>query len=957
MIPRLLRTAVFVSVLLAAKPLSSQAPGFSTGPWNRVDTEHFTFLYPDELSDWTISLAERMEAVFAAVGALVRYTPEDRVTVIVDDPANVSNGAMYAGPLLYLWPTPPDPRSTIGENRGWPEMLAVHEFAHAAHLARPSRNPLRRFLTSLLPIPVTDMMLSAPRWLIEGYATFIEGRVTGSGRPHGVWRPAVLRSWALEGQLPTYAAVNGSGGYFGGSMAYLMGSAFLDWLIEQESGNEEVLVDLWRRMTSRRRRSFNSAFDGVFGASPAELYGLFQVSVIENALAVRDAVREAGGTVDGTLFQRLNWSTGDPAVSPDGKHLAVALRSRNRPSRLVVMSTTPDTLTDDEKRRQAEIYETDPEDVAPVSRRPRAQKPLATLHANLGREYAKPAFMPDGEGILVVRSDLVENSRSRPDLFIWRWRDGDVRRITRGEAIREAHPAPDGSWAAGVRCLNGRCDIVRIELATGAVTTLAPGGLRRPYYHPRVSPDGSAIVASVQHDGRWRLVKMDVDGSNERFIGPADEAARFDAEFLNAGDSLVVTSTRGGIHNIELLDVRTGRVQTVTRMVSAAVAPAPTPDGDVFFLALHSRGWDLRRIATIAAPAVSVVFTDPGLSPATAAPAETYGALARAELGQIRGYGLGPRHIMPLPLFDQSVSGWSAGLSLRSTDPIGKFTWQVRGMHGSDGGWRGGAAEVQWRGFRPSVRIQGFAVDGPLSSDAGGTTDGLDNARNEDYIGAAALFEHRRINLGSVHRFLVGGSAGRLDANRNRTLGVAEYELGLLQARGNRRLAESMKLHVSGGRTGDLNWTRWRISGSVSLRLGDLGMGITGLCAGTNAPDHSGERLVVGGTDPLLFDPAISSFRLAMPALKAGGLQGDLVRTVKTELHSGLPFTTFFWTGDAVDDGQGWLRLAGIEFDESLPEMSYLRLPAVRLRLGVARMIGEPDNGNWRAWGTLSYRP
>jgi len=954
---RRLLVSCFLLQMLCTAALGGQAPGFSTGAWKRVETEHFVFFYPEELTDWTHSIARRMEGVHDRVGEVVGFVPEERIKVLVDDPFNAPNGAMYSGPLIYLWPTPPTPRSLTGENRGWAEIVAVHEFAHAAHLTRPSRNPARRFLISLVPVPVFDIMQRAPRWLREGYATYIEGEVTGSGRPYGVWRPAVMRTWALEGQLPTYGAMNFSGGYYGGSMAYLVGSAFLEWLIEREDGNDEVLVDFWRRLTARQRRSMSGAFAGVFGASPTELYGDFRVDVTERALAMRDALEAAGGVADGSLFQRLSWTTGDPAVSPDGEFLAVALRSRTVPSRLVVMSTTPDTLTEAQRQYRDAIYEADPEDVRPVERRPRPQRRLATLHATNGRGYSKPAFLPDGEHILVVRNDLVENSRSRPDLFEWAWRSGDLRRITNGAAIREASPAPDASWAVGVQCLHGKCNLVRIDLVSGEIATIAQGEPDRPYYHPRVSPDGESIVAAKQQDGLWRLVRMDADGSNERYLGPDDGASRFDAEFVEGSSELVLSSTVGGIHNLELLHLATERVRPLTRVLSAAVAPAPTSSGDVFFLALHSRGWDLRRTAIAEATPAPPLRVDASLAPAAPKPGPTVPPLAETELGPVESYGLGPRYYVPLPLFDGSVQGWSAGLALRSVDPIGNLAWHVRGMYGSSGGWRGGSAELLWRGFQPWIRIQAFGAEGPTAIGSEGPTSTDASWLDDDYLGGAAMLEVRRGGLSSAHRLLVGGSAGRLSAGQNRFLGFAEYGLGLLQMEGRRRFSQSLGFYGAIGRTGSFNWTTWRVSGSAGARLSRIGLNVTGLISGTDAPSGSAEILTVGGTQPKLFHSGITPFRVAQPALPVGTLRGDQVRIVQAEMTGGLPFKTFFWTGDAVGDGRDWYRLIGLEFERSLAEMSYLRLPSVRARLGLARMLSDPNKGDWRFWATVVYRP
>ena len=120
------------------------------------------------------------------------------------------------------------------------------------------------------------------RWLWEGYATYVEGRLTGTGRPHGVWRASLLRQLALEGQLPTYGALDATSGYKQGSHAYLVGSAYLEWLAGRYG--DSTLVHLWRRMTANTTRSLDVAFAGVYGASPAELYGRFTAELTASAM-------------------------------------------------------------------------------------------------------------------------------------------------------------------------------------------------------------------------------------------------------------------------------------------------------------------------------------------------------------------------------------------------------------------------------------------------------------------------------------------------------------------------------------------------------------------------------------------------------------------------------------------------------------------------------------------------
>ncbi len=963
--------------VLGTRPATGQVPGHSPGDWREVGTEHFRFVYPEELSGWALDMASRMEAVHEAVAAMVAFVPEDRVTVVVDDPRNASNGSMVPGPLLYVWPTPPNPRSMIGENRGWGEILAVHEFAHAAHLTRPSRNPGRRLLSSLIPVPVTHVMRTVPRWVTEGYATYIEGRLTGSGRPHGVWRPAVLRSWALEGQLPTYGQVSGSGGFHGGSMAYLVGSAYLEWLVE-EGGDEAALPNLWRRLTARQKRSFDGAFTGVFGAPPAELYGRFTVDVTERALAVEDALDAAGGPVDGALFQRLTWHVGDPAVSPDGEHLAIRLTSRDGPSRLVVMRTRPDTLTTAARERYEEVFEADPEDVEPVQRRPRPQRPLATLLPTLGRAYTSPAWMPDGDGILVTRSDLVEGGRERPDLFLWRWETGQLRRITRGAAVREASPAPDGTWAVGVRCLHALCNVVRIELDDGAVTPLTDTDPLRPYYHPRVSPDGTTIVASVQTPEGWRLVAMDANGDSVRRIGPDDSADRFDAEFLPDG-RLVLTSTRNGIHDLERLDPATGAVVPLTRVIGAAVAPAvasapgeaanrpPRIDttafapGDVFFLSLHSRGWDLRRLPIDAAPATPVVRNDPGRFPAATVPVEPGERFEAEALADPRPYGPGPRFRAILPTVHLAEDGHGGGLVLGSADPIGRLSWLIRAAYSTDDGPLGGSAAIRYRGSRPWVHVEAFLLHDALrvpSADRP-APDGsawLPAYNGGEYYGVLADLELGAQRLGWSQAGRIGASVGHFDADGStRRLAFGEYRLDLRQGPGHWRVEESIEASGAFGQTGSEGWSRWKVTGSLAF-LGDgAGLSLHASTGGTDAPTRSVEAFALGGITPILHDPALFSQRIPVPALATSTLRGERFRAGRIELHGLLPVMPFFWIGDV--DGGRQQRLAGARFDFDSPPVPLVRLPGIRFESGLARLLDGPEEGDWRAWLAIGLSP
>ncbi|MBD0320618.1 MAG: hypothetical protein ICV87_09815, partial [Gemmatimonadetes bacterium] len=479
--------------------------------WRTVRTEHFEVHYPAEMAAWTLDVVSRLEVVHDSVRRVVGYAPDRRVRIIVEDPSAAANGAAYVfldGPTISLWPTPPDPRSSIGHNRGPGEQLVIHEFAHIAHLTRPSRDPGEAVRMRLSPVRVGPVARKAPRWVSEGYATYVEGRLTGSGRPHSAQRAALLRQWALEGRLPTYAQLSAWNAFQGQAMAYMAGSAFLEWLVARRG--EESLDHLWRRMSARPGRSFADAFAGVYGGAPHELYGQFTVEVTARALEARRRIAAAGGTVAGDTVQRLSWSTGDPAVSPDGERMSVVLRGApGSESRVVVWRTRDEPGDSAEAQERRRLLKRDSLDVPDVRWRPRAKAALASLLPVDGRGHDAPRFLPDGKRILLVRHEPIGGGATRPDLFIWDWGAKRLRRVTRGAAIRAADPAPDGRSAAAVRCAAGVCDLVRVDLATGALTTIAAGTPERVFYRPRWAPDGGSIAVAVQERGRWRVELVD----------------------------------------------------------------------------------------------------------------------------------------------------------------------------------------------------------------------------------------------------------------------------------------------------------------------------------------------------------------------------------------------------------------------------------------------------------------
>lgn len=933
--------------------------------WRTIETPHFAFHYPVELEAWTQQIAARVESIDTAVARVVGYVPANRTHIVVDDPYAISNGSAWPflnQPVINLWATPPDPRDDIGEYRDWGEMLVTHEFTHIAHLTRPSRNPFTRRLWETLPVDVGPIALRSPRWAIEGYATYVEGRVTGSGRPHGTWRPALLRQWALEGQLPRYEQLDASSAFAGGEFAYLAGSAFLEWLVQRHG--DSTLIDVWRRLSARQNRTFDAAFDGVFGESPRAMYGRFSVDVTARALEAERAIRAAGTRDTGEIVQRMAWSTGDPAISRDGRRIALVQRSPTMPSRVIVWSTAsePDT---GRARRDSSLLARDPQDVPARSIYPPAKKTLAMLKSRGGAPYEGPRFFRDGR-VLLWRFTSRGDGSLVPDLYIWDVQRRSVRRVTHGASLRDADPTPDGRSAVATRCRSGWCDLVSVDLERGTVTTLLPGNSTASFYRPRISPDGAKVAVGVHTADGWRASIVTLRDQSRVDVRPVT-ANEYDASWTGTS-ALVLVSEDGGVANIERLDLATGAMQSLTHVTGAAVAPETNPaDSSVWFLSLYSRGYDLRRVAAPPMTAGAATLAE-RLSPAApVSPAATPG-FAPNSVTAPRSFDLGARQFRWIPQPELDADGAGGALGLFSGDVIGRSEVLGTIAIGDKATWRGGALSFLWRGSRPGFRVQLFDAVQRLSESRAHAA--LSSALDARIAGGALAIDgtYSYDTWASHYRF--GGSVGRLRVDvpsigligptSQRNIAFGDGALTFVQRGDHSSLTESISANMAGGRSLEAQFTR----GVVSATLATSGAAVIPITATasygrTNNDAPIFEQFSVGGIASPLIDRALLAQRFAMPVLPSGISINSSAFAYRVALDT-RPLALYLYSGSTAPAGRRfvtWNRVIGADWSASVPAIPIAGTPAARGIIGVGESLDAPFRKRVRAYVGLVLQP
>ncbi len=567
-----MRRGRLVALLALALTSSALAQGPSAD-WRTLSTPHFHVSFPSEFEAFARHAGESLEAAYPRVIASIAGSPPLPIEVVVRDPRGTANGAAIPWldrPQIVLWAYPPDADSDTGRFSDWIDILSVHELAHVIHLARPGEGPLS-LAARFSPAPLGPLVFRCPRWVYEGYATRLEGELTGSGRPGSAYQEMVLRQLAVEGKLPSYGKLSLTRGWLSGSLAYLVGSAYLGWL--DARGGADRLPELWRALEGWR--SFDAAFRSVFGDAPEPLYEKFLGEA--KARAQEQAGRlEKDGLVEGELWRRLEGGTASLSVSPDGTRLLARRDSSPRSSSLAVWEVA---------------------DGSSIEMPPRWTLPRAN-----GYSASDPRWLPDGREILFARRAPDAEGVLIWDLYLWNPSAGTVHRVTRGAGVADADPAPDGRHAVAVRNRFGISSLVTVDLETGTVTPIpasagsgSEGGWL-VWSHPRFSPDGREIAVLAHREERWRLVRLPAQGGAAIELALPGEAVAQPA-WSPDGTRIWIAADGSGIWNLYEIPVVGGEARARTRVTGGAFSPAPAPDGrSVYFLEFTAKGIDIRRL-------------------------------------------------------------------------------------------------------------------------------------------------------------------------------------------------------------------------------------------------------------------------------------------------------------------------------------------------------------------------
>ena len=611
-----------------------------------------------------------------------------------DDPNGFTTPLPY--PMIHLRAAAPDATDEFGNLESWMRLLLTHELAHSIHLDQ-ARGLMRagRYVFGRAPFLFPNAV--APQWLIEGLATYEETDATAFGRGRSSDSLMVRRMAAIEGLYPGEdRATTGIDRWPLGQSPYVFGEGFLRELSIRFG--EATLPNI-ARVNAGSVLPFFDELTGhrVTGKTFHARWKEFAAAEKREFAVEAERLKAAGITPSRALTTRGVRQVG-ARVSPDGSTIAF----------------TSATLT---RRRSIRL----------MTRDGGAERRLTDRNGG-----AALAWTPDGKSIVF---DDVDNHRlftSRYDLKIADVRTGRTRRLTRGLRARDPDISSDGARIVFVRRHADRSELALVGIDGGAVrdlTVSAPGvQWSGPSWHPR----GDSVVASRWMAGGWcDLVRVDV-ATGALVELTHDRARDVEPAWTPDGAHVVFRSDRDGISNIYARREADGALLRLTNVLGGAFTPAVAPDGALLFSTYGAHGYDVHTapIAWEALPAAEP-FVDkfpppqPPVEPAT------------GEIHPYRPYGL----LLPRFWTPYGILGDDArfGVATGGADALLRHAWALQLYRDLDSGRFGGSGFYLYDRFWPQLMVM-------AKDDVEGGEDDLARTREVTLRLTAPLVRSRRSN-------------------------------------------------------------------------------------------------------------------------------------------------------------------------------------------------------------------
>jgi Tol biopolymer transport system component len=577
------RTARAAAVLAAflLSPVAARAQEDFHHPeleWRSLETDHFFVHYHEGAERTARTVAKIAEEVYGPVTTLYDHEPDSKVSFVIKDYDDYSNGAAYFfDNKIEIWASSLD--TDLRGTHNWLRNVITHEFTHVIQIqtsfkfgrrvpaiylqflgyeSERRQDVLYGYPNTIVSYPLSGFVI--PSWFAEGVAQFNRKELD-----YDYWdshRDMILRSYVLDGTMLTWNEMSVFGKTsLGNESSYNAGFAFVSYIVDRFG--DAKLQEISRNLSTLTEVTIDGAIERAVGIDGAELYRQWEEALKTDYNARTAAVRAS--PVQGEIIGGVGFANLYPSFSPDGKYLAY------------ISNKGGDYFSSS----SLYLY-----DLAAKTER----KVIGSVRSNF-------SWSPDGRTIWYAK-----HTRDNPfwssytDIFSVDVASGDEHRVTEGLRANAPAVSPDGQRIAYVAGSDGTLNLFTMRTDGSDVRQLTSYANGEQVYNPAWYPDGSAIAFDYSiRDGR-DILRVPAEGGvpGKVLATPDDERT---GRFADGGRTLMFSSDRTGIFNVYRLDLASGSVEQVTNVTGGAFMPEVDGKGRVAYAQYTSSGYKLALMA------------------------------------------------------------------------------------------------------------------------------------------------------------------------------------------------------------------------------------------------------------------------------------------------------------------------------------------------------------------------
>ncbi len=567
-------------------------------PWYTLESEHFLVHFQEGGSRAARVASRVAEEVYPHITRLYEQEPDSKVSIVLNDREDYSNGAAYFfDNMIQIWV--PSLHTPFRGTHNWMRDVITHEFTHivqlqasmkkgrkvpAVYLQWMSYEDVRRpdilygYPNGILTHPFASV--SVPAWLAEGAAQYQR-----KGWLYDTWdshRDMLLRTSLLEGtflsfeEMGIFASKNG----LEREQVYNQGFAFTTYLVHRFG--ESILP--------RLSKAF--AQSGVFTAEEALAIAtdtsgtqLFNEWISDRKAFYREAVSGIRQTQSTTLADE-GFLNVHPRRVPGSSRIAYISNKGRDDSRLALYIRNAES-------EEKQLVRINSGEARPFNDHcSYREEPLLTK--------VRPfySFSPDGKRLAFTRRGLNSYGERYDDIFVYHLETGGERRLTRSRRISAPSWDPRGRRIAAIIREGGTQNLVLVDPTSGNIRRLTSYRDGEQLFTPAWHPGGEALYFAMGGNMGRNILRFHLSTGDMDTVLQAPYIDYRDPFIDESGTYLYYASDETGIFNIyrRPLAEPSGEAQQLTNVLGGAFMPFSGPDSTLLFSEYRSDGYRISSL-------------------------------------------------------------------------------------------------------------------------------------------------------------------------------------------------------------------------------------------------------------------------------------------------------------------------------------------------------------------------